>query len=192
MCRRGRAALNVDDEDLAVGGDQHRHDDDSLEHCRALRAGKRAEPASFADDIPRFLSSRKPTKSLVPQVVVAGSLKELDLAGNHRFSRWHSATLLSSAVDPVLASGRFVNVHSVIASPLNFLNSWPLVTGVKLLRVDGRPSFSAQLPNHRTGRRRDEHSSYFHRERQYAFRWCFCSTDRANPTRRAVYPIDRR
>jgi hypothetical protein len=26
VCRRGGAAIDVDDDDLAVGGDQHRHD----------------------------------------------------------------------------------------------------------------------------------------------------------------------
>src|SRR4029453_11053743 len=44
LCRHGGTALNVNNDDLAVGGDQYRHDDDLLNDCRALGARKRAEP----------------------------------------------------------------------------------------------------------------------------------------------------
>ena len=55
LCRRGGASLNVNDDDLAVGGDQYRHDYDPTSDCRALGARSRAERWSFADDIGRLL-----------------------------------------------------------------------------------------------------------------------------------------
>jgi hypothetical protein len=48
-CRHGGAALNVNDDDLAVGGDQYRNDDDLLNDCRALGARNELN-RSFADD----------------------------------------------------------------------------------------------------------------------------------------------
>ena len=46
--------LHVDDDDLAVGGDQYRHDYDPTSDCRALGARSRAERWSVADDIGRL------------------------------------------------------------------------------------------------------------------------------------------
>jgi RNA polymerase sigma-70 factor (ECF subfamily) len=56
----------------------------TYEDYRALRVRKRAERASFADDIPRFLVLTKANEFGVPQVVVAGPLEELELADELR------------------------------------------------------------------------------------------------------------
>jgi hypothetical protein len=55
LCRHEGTALNVNDDDLTVGGDQYRHRLRLTNDCRALGARSRVERRSLADDIGRLL-----------------------------------------------------------------------------------------------------------------------------------------
>ncbi len=54
-------------------------DDDLTNDCRALRAQRRAQRWSFADDIARLLVLTEANELRMPQVVVDSPLEELEL-----------------------------------------------------------------------------------------------------------------
>src|SRR2546426_8031380 len=73
--------------------------------CTAPGPERRAERSSFADDIPRFLVLTQANAFRMPQMVVAGPLKELELADNDRLQPLTFRHLrLGQALTPSAAS----------------------------------------------------------------------------------------
>src|SRR5919109_5241314 len=98
---------------------------------------------SVATSIGMMTTSRSPTNFECLKWLSPVHSRNSNWPTSTGFSHWHSAIFAFVSPcphRPVLASGRFANGHSLISSPLNFLNSCARVTGVKPLRVLARKS----------------------------------------------------